>query len=106
MSEQPDLFAEVEAEDRATKRIALNWRDRRPAVGDYVNTNGICGTLEDGSTLYCYTERVRLVEQRHDGKWIGVIDMGLVWGKPWCKDGTRLVMGLEDMQPDYRSRYQ
>ena len=31
-----------------------------------------------------------------------VIDMGLVHGQPWCKDGTRIVMGLEDMRPDDR----
>jgi hypothetical protein len=101
---QADLFADVEADDRREAYVRQTWRGQLPSVGDYVTTAGICGTLEDGSRLYCYTERVRLVEQRTDGKWIGVIDMGMVHGRPWGKDGTRLVMGLDEMQPEYRRR--
>jgi hypothetical protein len=102
MTEQLDLFADIEADERRDETIRSNWRGRVPAIGDYVNTVGICGTLEDGTSIYCYMERIRLVELRADGKWVGVIDMGLVHGQPWGKDGTRIVMGLEDMRPDYR----
>jgi hypothetical protein len=78
-------------------------RARSYAVGDLVNTNGICGTLEDGSKFYCYMETIRLVEERGDGRWIGVIDMGLVHGKPWCKDGTRMVLTVDGMEPARRA---
>jgi len=75
-------------------------RARSYAVGDLVRTAGICGTREDnGSQFYCYMETIRLVEEREDGRWIGVIDMGLVHGTPWSKDGTRLVLTVDGMEP-------
>jgi len=52
--------------------------------------------------LYCYTEECRLIEQRADGKWLAVIEMGEVHGKPWHKDGTRLLLGERDIWPPVR----
>ena len=89
MTEQLDLFNEpaVAVEEKSL------WK-----AGDYCDfTGGIFIDIEAGGGMYAYDERCRLVEKRPDGKWIGVIEMGMVWGHTWAKDGTRVILDENDI---------
>jgi hypothetical protein len=89
MIDQLDLFSEpaVAAEPNPI------WKP-----GDYCDfTGSIFIDLEAGGGMYAYDERCRLIEKRPDGKWIGVIEMVMVWGHPWAKDGTRVILDENDI---------
>ena len=68
-----------------------------PAPGRYCDINPLCVELEAGGSIYAYMEQCCLVEKRPDGKWIGVIEMGMVWGHTWAKDGTRVILDENDI---------
>ncbi len=99
-----------EAEAKRVARIALHIETRRicwpewpgPAVGELCEVSECVVKREDGGVIYAYMEQVRLLEHRSDGRWLGVIEMGEVWGKPWPKDGTRLLLDETDVWPPTR----
>jgi hypothetical protein len=47
-------------------------------------------------------EQCRLLEQRPDGSWLAMIEMGEVHGRPWHKDGKRLILEDADIWPPTR----
>lgn len=111
---EPSLLTELEQEARAAARLDTAHRhfvrhceSRRicwpewegPTVGGLCEVANCIAQKEDGSSLYAYMEQCRLIERRPDGTWLAVIEMGEVWGKPWSKDGTRLVLEETDIWP-------
>lgn len=98
------LFAEEFAERALGKHRAscvyFNPAWHGPASGVRFQMHTICATRADnGTPIYCYLERCRLVHRREDGRWLAVIEMGTVHGRPWFKDGTEIVVGELDMWP-------
>jgi hypothetical protein len=89
MSDQLDLFQE----------LSIATEDRKAWMpGDLCDfTGNIFIDLESGGGMYAYDERCRLIEKRADGKWLAVIEMGMVWGHPWAKDGTKVILDEEDI---------
>lgn len=82
---------------------AVCWPEwEGPRVGGYCEVDEICATKEEGGQIYCYTELCRLLEERPDGSWLAVIEMGEVHGKPWDKDGTRLILPITNIWPPVR----
>jgi hypothetical protein len=114
-AEQLNLFADTRQRDaleshKESWRYCWNWDG--PEVGGYCQLDVICATLEtpyahpDTGALitqtYAYMERCRLIEKRADGKWLAVIDMGIVHGEPWYKNGTRIIMDELEVWPSVR----
>lgn len=96
MTGQLELFAPPQPSRRDFWRICWDWDG--PEVGGFCEVGSICGELADGSgTLYCYMEQCRVLEALPDGRWLVEIAMGEVWGKPWSKDGTRLVLAEDEI---------
>lgn len=98
------------AERRRMERIEAHRQSRRacwpewagPAAGELCDVAGCTVRKEDGTTIYAYTEQCRLLEQRPDGSWLAVIEMGTVHGKPWPGDGTRLILEDTNIWPPTR----
>lgn len=62
--------------------------------------------IELGSFGYYYGERCYVHEVLEDGYRVEICE-GLVWGRPWCKDGTMLevpfsALGRYDAETHYR----
>lgn len=86
-------------------RICWDWDG--PEVGGYCEVHNITAQLEtpaeDGRTsIYAYMERCRILEQLDDDHWLCVIDMGIVHGKPWPDDGTRVILDTLNIWPSTR----
>jgi hypothetical protein len=106
MTAQLDLFAEPVP---PAVRYQTYWErmGRLPEVGDYVTpvdlflTGGpglvINGESFEGQNLYLTGECVRVTERLGDDLWSGVVDMGFVWGTPWCKDGWPVRFSRDDV---------
>jgi len=80
---------------------SLGWDGPTPG-GHCDITGSIIVELESGGSIYAYMEQCRLIEKRQDGKWLAVIDMGIVHGHPWGKDGTRVILPEEQIWPPMR----
>lgn len=111
--EQDDAARSEEAKLREAKQVERVEHHRRsrkvcwpewdgPAVGELCDVCELIAQQEDGGTIYAYMEQCRLLEERPDGTWLAVIEMGIVHGKPWYKDGTRLILGDLDIWPPVR----
>ena len=70
---------------------------RLPEVGDYVTPSCIFFTGDkglvingqdfEGKRIYLTGECIRVTERVSEDLWRGVVDMGLVHGAPWSKNG-------------------
>lgn len=111
----PPTEAEEIARHRRSWESPWGWT---PEVGGFCSVHGLTAVLEtprlmkdedDGhewhlKELYCYTETCRLLEERPDGSWLAVIEMGEHdwFGNGvhrWHKDGTRLILPILNMWP-------
>ena len=98
--DQPGLFDAIEADEADRRRLEAHRQQLRacwpewegPRVGGLCEVAQPVVRTEDGQTTYAYSEQCRLIERRPDGTWLAVIEMGEVHGKPWWKDGTRLIL--------------
>lgn len=111
-----DLFTAQEAAEKARKAIEAQERQEQfqrdcwrgfwgwdgPTVGGLCDVNTPIVETAEGDRLYCYMEQCRLIEQRADGRWLAEIEMGEVHGKPWWKDGRRVLLGVCDIWPPVR----
>jgi hypothetical protein len=103
--EQLSLFSQLDideqlAEHRASWRYCWDWDG--PTVGGFCQVNQCIAKLYEPIhdpkhrdvqfTIYAYMERCRLLKQLESGEWLAVIEMGIVHGKPWHKDGTLVVL--------------
>jgi hypothetical protein len=97
MTSQLGLFCRQQFTMRDRWRYCWNWDG--PEVGGYCEVGQICAELESspGQTVYCYMEQCKIIGLRNDGRWLVEIDMGLVHGNPWPKDGTRLVLSEDEI---------
>ena len=95
--EKAQRFAKAEASHRESWRLCWGWGG--PIAGELCEVNRCVVQREAGGTVYAYMEQCRLIEQRPNGQWLAVIEMGEVWGKPWWKDGARLLLGVLDIWP-------
>lgn len=101
---------EKERQDAARERIEYHQRMRLvcwpewsgPAVGGFCEVGTCIAKKAEGGMIYAYTELCRLLDHRDDGTWLAVIEMGEVHGKPWHKDGTRLILEETDIWPPVR----
>jgi hypothetical protein len=100
----PPTLAEYKAQQEAKQRESWKscWDWGGPVVGGYCTIQTCRTTLEAGGVTGAYTELCRLLEERPDGSWLAVIEMGeFEWcgGKrgPWHKDGTRVILGITDI---------
>ncbi len=108
MSIQLDLFAPTPKPPR--DRIAEHIRSWEvcwpewdgPRVGGYCEVHTIGAQIEGGGYTYCYMELCRLLQERPDGSWLAVIEMGEIRGEPWIKDGTRLILPIDSIWPPVR----
>jgi hypothetical protein len=75
-----------------------------PQVGGYGQVDADKVRREDGGTTYADMERVRFLELRDDGAWLAEIAMGQRNGRPWLKDGMRLVLDLAEIWPPVSHR--
>lgn len=97
---------EYELRHRHSWRVCWNWDG--PTAGGACDIHTCCVTLAEpveGNTLrtiYAYIERCILLEERPDGTWLAEIAMGIVHGKPWHKDGTRVLLKTTDIWPPTR----
>lgn len=100
-----DLFAEQEAAERDARRehiLLHSWRTwgwNGPTVGGLCEVGMPIVATPDGPSLYCYMEQARLLEQRADGMWLAVIEMGNVRGEPWFKDGRHVLLRRDEIAP-------
>jgi len=86
------------------------WGWSGPEVGQPCEIHTIGTLLADpdpnkfngSETIYAYMERCILLEHRPDDTWLAEIAMGEVWGKPWHKDGIRVILGVTDIWPPTR----
>jgi hypothetical protein len=95
--------SKVDAEDRQRHYWRVLWDWDGPAVGEICEIDTCVVPTANGRSLYCYTEQVRLIELMPDGRWLAEISMGEVRGKPWHKDGTRVLLGICDIWPPVRA---
>jgi hypothetical protein len=86
-----------EASHRRSWKVCWGWDG--PVAGETASISSVFAQCVDGRTIYAYTEKVRLVEQQADGRWLAVINMGEVRGKAWWKDGTQVLLGILDIWP-------
>jgi hypothetical protein len=89
--------AAAEQSQRDSWRYCWNWSG--PKVGEPCSIDSCVVEQEDGTPIYAYMERCMMIEQRPDGRWLAEIAMGEVHGKPWPKDGTRVVLSVCDIWP-------
>lgn len=93
-----DLFAQQAQTNRAARQEAnlrhgwAIWGWPGPAVGGLCEIDIPIPLTPSGRGLYCYGEQARLVKQHPDGTWMARIEMGVVDGKPWSKDGRLVVL--------------
>ncbi len=99
MSDQLDLFLEKKPPEYWWKAC---WDWDGPVVGGYCEINTPIVRKENGETLYCYMEQCRVLEIRADGKVLAEIAMDDQDGKPWPKNGTRLLLTRDDIWPPTR----
>lgn len=91
----------VEADQIKAWKDCWNWDG--PKVGGSCEINSCGGTeLEGGGTTYAYMENCTILEELPDNRWLCCIAMGLVDGKPWRKNGTRVILGIRDIWPPTR----
>jgi hypothetical protein len=101
MNKQLDLFAEPPKPPEFYWRICWDWDG--PEIGGFCDVNPIIARRADGSgSIYCYGEQCRILEALPSDEWLVEIAMGEVWGKPWYKDGTRLILAKNDIWPPTR----
>lgn len=73
-----------------------------PEPGRFCSIDRIIVELEGGGSIYAYMEQCRLIEKRPDGRWLAVIEMGIVHGAPWGKDGTLVILSVDEIWPPMR----
>jgi len=74
------------------------WDWDGPVAGGFCEVDCCIADLADGSgSLYCYMEQCRVLEERTDGRYLVEIAMGTVHGKPWGKDGTKLILSIDEI---------
>lgn len=96
MSDQLELFAP--RRPTIEEQWLLCWGWEGPEVGGLCEVDTICADRADGSgTIYCYMEQCRVLEVLPGDRYLVEIAMGEVWGKPWSKDGTRLILGKTEV---------
>lgn len=101
MSDQLELcFCEQITEHHFPTATRQEENEPRFHTGDYATINGL------GSWGYYLFERCYVHEVLADGYRVEICE-GLVWGKPWCKDGTILevpfsALGGYDARTHYR----
>jgi hypothetical protein len=117
LTSQLDLFADLAPPPAAKIHYPTYWEclGRLPEVGDYVSSNTIFltggpglvinGVPYEGEHLYLFGECVRVTERVGEDSWVGVVDMGYVWGCFWGKNGwivqfTADEVGLTDRRPN------
>jgi hypothetical protein len=107
----PPTLAEKRALQEAQQRQSwkLFWDWDGPTVGGFCTIQSCHAKLEGGGEIYAYTELCRLIEERPDGTWLAVIEMGERdwYGKGvhrWSKDGTRVILGALDIWAPNPSR--
>lgn len=100
-NQQLDLFAEAVSTPEFYWRICWGWDG--PEVGGYCEVNEITAERADGSgDVYCYGELCRILEALPGGRWLVEIAMGEFHGKPWAKDGMRLILPKSNIWPPVR----
>lgn len=109
MSTQLDMFvappptrADFEDQQRKSWKVCWDWDG--PTVGGFCTIDTIGTRVEGGGNIYAYTELARLLEERPDGTWLAVIEMGeRDWYGTgvhrWDKDGTRVILEICDIWP-------
>jgi len=96
-----DLFAAQESAAREARREAIllhswhAWGWSGPEVGGLCEIDLPIVDTPEGGSLYCYTEQARLIEQRPDGRWLAVIEMG----DGWHKDGRQVLLERDRIGP-------
>lgn len=90
-------------EQRHTESWRVCWPEwPGPLAGGFCEANQCVVDREDGGRIYAYSELCRLLERLPDGKWLAVIEMPEIGGKPWPKNGTRLLLAVTDIWPPTR----
>lgn len=102
MSVQLELFPEPPHSPRRYWHFAWDWDG--PEVGGFCEVADCGSRLADGSGrhYYAYMEQCRVLEQLPGGEWLVEIAMGEVHGHPWSKDGTKLILGEDEINPPTR----
>jgi hypothetical protein len=91
--------AQLAREEAQRRHWRVCWGWTGPSVGQPCSIDSITVERESGGFFYAYMERCMILEKRPDGRWLAEIAMGLVWGKPWPKDGTRILLSTCDIWP-------
>lgn len=104
-SEVPDTFgARIREPSRAAQWKMVGYDG--PAPGRYCDIDDCLADLENGGKIYSIFEQCRLIERRPDGRWLAVIEMGLVHGAQWSKDGTRVLLDEDNIWAPMRLPYE
>lgn len=99
------LFDEVNAQAAIEKHMLnwdLCWGWKGPREGGLCETNTCSPPAVFGRNGYAYTEQCRLLRELPDGRWVARIEMGVVHGSPWWKDGTLLLLSVTEIAPPTR----
>lgn len=105
-----DAQAQAAQDERRAQRIAGHHRAWTacwpewdgPEVGGLCEVSQCVATKEDGAMTYAYMQQCRLLNLREDGTWLAVIEMDDIDGKPWSKNGVRLILEDTDIWPPTR----
>jgi hypothetical protein len=89
-----------EAAEQAQRKSWMTcWNWPGPAVGQPCSIDTCVVDREEGGSIYAYMERCVMLELRADGRWLAEIAMGDVDGKPWYKNGMRVLLSVCDIWP-------
>jgi len=98
--------AEAEKHQKHLWKACWDWDG--PEAGKHCDIDSCVVRKENGETVYAYMEQAKLIEERPDGTWLAVIDMGVDnwWGSEnpftWPHDGTRVILEIGDIWPPTR----
>ena len=98
---QLELFSNPRRSPEESWKNCWDWDG--PVVGGYCDVGELCARQADGgNSIFCYMEQCRVLEALPNDEWLVEIAMGEVDGKPWPKDGARLILSKDDIWPPTR----
>ena len=99
--EQKENLRQFECEQRHRASWGYCWGWSGPEASQPCEISS-CVPGDGRLNIYAYMERCMLLEERPDGLWLAEIAMGIRDGKPWHKNGTRVLLGIMDIWPPVR----